>query len=359
MGFLTTSTHQSRSGDARRTLITGGAGFIGSHLAESLLHDGHEVFVLDDLSTGRLENVQQLVANPRFHLIVDSVMHHAVTNELIHKCDEVYHLAASVGVQLVVDKPVHTITTNIRGTEIVLDLCGRFGKRLLIASTSEVYGDRRELVAFAEHDRRVYGPTTASRWGYAASKEIDEFLALAWHREHGLDVVIARLFNTIGTRQRGRYGMVVPRFVDAALTGQPLVVYGTGDQTRCFCDVRDAVPGLVGLMRCDEAMGGIFNVGSDDSITINTLAELIRELSESASKITHVPYEAVYGEDFEDMLHRRPSLVKIASVIGWRPEIDLRTTLNHVIDRRSATLNSGGSQPSEAITGAPRADGPF
>lgn len=342
MDSLRTAPAQPRSaGIPRRTLITGGAGFIGSHLVEALLDDGHEVFVLDDLSTGRLENVQHLIPNPRFHLVVDSIMHHAVTNELVHKCDEVYHLAAAVGVQLVVDKPVDTITTNIRGTEIVLDLCGRFGKRLLIASTSEVYGDRRELVAFAEHDRRVYGPTTASRWGYAASKEIDEFLALAWHREHGLDVVIARLFNTIGTRQRGRYGMVVPRFVDAALTGQPLVVYGTGEQTRCFCDVRDVVPGLVGLMRCDQAMGGIFNVGNDSSITINALAELVRTVSDSESEITHVPYEAVYGEDFEDMLHRQPSLTKIAGVTGWQPQIDLLATLTQVVGDRRTTLPDG------------------
>jgi UDP-glucose 4-epimerase len=319
-----------------RTLVTGGAGFIGSHLADALLAAGHEVYALDDLSTGSLANVEHLRANPGFHLVVDSVLHHAVVNELVHKCDEVYHLAAAVGVRLIVEQPVHTITTNIRGTEIVLDLCARFDKRVLLASTSEIYGDRREPVALGEDDRRVYGPTTVSRWAYAATKEIDEFLALAWHQTSGLEVVVARLFNTVGPRQSGRYGMVLPRFVDQALGGRAIEVHGDGQQTRCFLDVEDCVRALTGLMGSDEATGRVFNVGSDRSITIADLAELVRERAGSSSAVRLVPYEEAYGPGFEDMLHRRPAIDRIADTIGWRPRVTLEETVDRAIASASA-----------------------
>src|SRR4051794_22690135 len=225
--------------EGRSALITGGAGFIGSHLAELLLADGAEVFALDDLSTGSERNIAHLRERPDFHLVVDSVLKNAVVNELVHKCDVVYHLAAAVGVRLIVEQPVHTLVTNIQGTENVLEHCNRFGKRVLIASTSEVYGDRREPESLEEQSLRVYGPTTARRWAYAESKALDEFLALAYHQERGLDCVIARLFNTVGPRQSGEYGMVIPRFVAAALAGRPLEIHGDGSQTRCFCHVQD------------------------------------------------------------------------------------------------------------------------
>ncbi len=314
-----------------RTLITGGAGFIGSHLADALLLAGHEVYALDDLSTGSLGNVEHLRAHPDFHLVVDSVLHHAVVNELVHKCDEVYHLAAAVGVRLVVEQPVHTITTNIRGTEIVLDLCARFGKRVLLASTSEIYGDRREPIPLHEDDRRIYGSTTTARWAYAATKEIDEFLALAWHNTSGLEVVVARLFNTVGPRQSGEYGMVVPRFVERALAGEPLEVHGDGQQSRCFLDVDDCVRALTLLMGSAEATGRVFNVGSDRAITIAALADLVRERTGSSAPVQLVPYEEAYGPGFEDMLHRRPAIERIAETIGWAPRITLEETIDRVV----------------------------
>jgi UDP-glucose 4-epimerase len=320
----------------RRTLITGGAGFIGSHLAEALLASGHEVWILDDLSTGRIENLEAIRDDRRLHVVIDSVLHRAVVNELIYKCDEVYHLAAAVGVQLIIDRPVHTITTNIGGTEIVLELCGKFSKRVLVASTSEVYGDRRERVALSEDDSRIYGPTSVARWGYAASKEIDEFLALAQHRENGLDVVIARLFNTVGPRQRGDYGMVVPRFVARALAGDPIEVYGTGEQSRCFCDVSDCIRGLRGLIDESQTTGLVFNVGSSRSVTMNELAALVVERCASKSEIVHVSYDQAYGPGFEDMLHRQPNTARIEAATGWEPQV----TLEETIDRVAAEMRS-------------------
>jgi len=229
-------------------LITGGAGFIGSHLSELLLDEGHEVWVLDDLSTGSLDNIEHLRDRPGFHLVVDSVLHWSAVNELVYKCDVVYHLAAAVGVRLIVEQPVQTLVTNLRGTEIVLEHCHRFEKRVLVASTSEVYGDHREERPLEETDRRIYGPTTQKRWAYADSKAMDEFLALAHHTEHNLDCIIVRLFNTVGPRQSGQYGMVVPTFVQRALGGEPLEIHGDGDQTRCFCHVSDTIRALAGLM---------------------------------------------------------------------------------------------------------------
>src|SRR5256886_293772 len=256
----------SADAPGRRALLTGGAGFIGSHLAERLLDAGWEVFVLDDLSTGSERNVAHLRERRDFHLIVDSVLKSSVVNELVHRCDVVFHLAAAVGVRLIVEEPVHTLVTNIQGTENVLDHCNRFGKRVLVASTSEVYGDRREPEALDEESLRLYGPTTARRWAYAESKALDEFLALAYHQERGLDCVIVRLFNTVGPRQSGEYGMVIPRFVSAALANRPIEIFGGGTQTRCFCHVQDTIRALSALMDSDETSGKIYNVGSTERV---------------------------------------------------------------------------------------------
>jgi UDP-glucose 4-epimerase len=315
----------------KSALITGGAGFIGSHLAERLLADNWEVFVLDDLSTGSERNVAHLRARRDFHLIVDSVLKSSVVNELVHRCDVVFHLAAAVGVRLIVEEPVRTLITNIQGTETVLDYCNEFGKRVLVASTSEVYGDRREPEPLVEDGRRMYGPTTSRRWAYAESKALDEFLALAYHQERGLDCVIVRLFNTVGPRQSGQYGMVVPRFVSAALSGRPLEIHGDGTQTRCFCHVQDTIRALTGLMDAADVSGEIFNVGSTERVTINELAQRVLERTGSQSKIVGVPYDEVYGQGIEDMLHRQPSIDKISGAVGWEPTVGLDGILEDVI----------------------------
>ncbi len=262
---------------AGKALITGGAGFIGSHLAELLLDEGWEVFVLDDLSTGAHRNVEALRERPGFHLVVDSVLSPSVVGELVYKCDVVYHLAAAVGVRLIVEQPVHTLVTNVQGTEVVLEYCNKFGKRVLIASSSEVYGDHREERPLAENDRRVYGPVTERRWLYADSKAMDEFLALGFHHERGLDCVIARFFNTVGPRQQGQYGMVIPRFVERALLGAPLEVHGDGEQTRSFCHVSDTIRAVHALMEARDISGEIFNVGSAERVRIIDLAERVVE----------------------------------------------------------------------------------
>jgi UDP-glucose 4-epimerase len=323
-----------------KALVTGGAGFVGSHLSELLLDEGHEVWALDDLSTGSLANVEHLRAREDFHLVVDSVLHSSVVNELVYKCDVVYHLAAAVGVRLIVEQPVQTLVTNLRGTEIVLEHCHRFGKRVLVASTSEVYGDHREERPLVETDRRIYGPTTQKRWAYADSKAMDEFLALAHHIEHDLDCVIVRLFNTVGPRQSGQYGMVIPTFVQRALAGAPLEIHGTGEQTRCFCHVADTIRALAGLMERGRS-GEIYNVGSDERISIDDLARSVLELTGSASAIEHVAYEDVYGIGIEDMLHRIPSTAKVKAEIGWEPQRSLNDILADVLayerDRVDAT----------------------
>ena len=312
--------------------MTGGAGFIGSHLAELLLEEGWEVFALDDLSTGSRENVAHLLDRTDFHLVVDSVLSPSVVNELVNKCDVVYHLAAAVGVRLIVEQPVLTLVTNVQGTETVLEFCNRFGKRVLVASTSEVYGDHRHEEPLEEDARRIYGPTTQRRWAYADSKAMDEFLALAYNQERGLDCVVARLFNTVGPRQTGQYGMVIPRFVASALSRRPLEIYGDGSQTRCFCHVQDTIRALRTLMETDETNGEIFNVGSQNRISIRELAEKVRDLAGSSSELTYVPLEQVYGQGIEDMLHRIPSLRKIEEATGWRPERDLDRILADVIE---------------------------
>ena len=316
---------------AGKALVTGGAGFIGSHLAELLLGDGWEVWALDDLSTGSLANVEQLRESQRFHLVVESVLSPAVVNELVHKVDVVYHLAAAVGVRLIVEQPVHTIVTNLEGTEVVLDHCSRFGKRVLVASTSEVYGDPRTEEPFREDDRRVYGPTTQKRWLYADSKAMDEYLALAYHQERDLDCVIVRLFNTVGPRQSSQYGMVIPNFVQAALAGTPLEIHGDGSQTRTFCHVQDTVRALTGLVESPQADGQIYNVGSPDRISIIELAHRVRERTGSVSELVPVPYDQVYGLGIEDTLHRVPSIEKIRAAIGWAPTRPLDDILGDVI----------------------------
>jgi UDP-glucose 4-epimerase len=330
-------------GRGRRALITGGAGFIGSQLAELLLADGWTVYALDDVSTGSLANVDHLRGHPDFHLVVDSVLSRSIVNELVHKCDVVYHLAAAVGVRLIVEQPIHTIVTNIQGTETVLEYCSRFGKRVLVASTSEVYGDHRAEVPLAETARRIYGPTTAKRWAYADSKAMDEFLALAYHGERDLDCVIARLFNTVGPRQSGQYGMVLPSFVGNALDGRPLEIHGDGSQTRCFCHVQDAIRALRALMEEPTTSGEIYNVGATNHISIASLAERVLEATGSKSEIRFVPYDQVYGGGIEDMLHRIPAIEKIRDAIGWRPTLSLDRIISDVIDHHVAARASAPS----------------
>lgn len=325
-----------------KALVTGGAGFIGSHLTELLLADGWDVYALDDLSTGSRENVAQLQDDPRFHLVVDSVLSHTVVNELVNKVDVVYHLAAAVGPRLIVERPVHTIVTNLDGTENVLDHCVRFGKRVLVASTSEIYGDHRTPEPLREDSRRVYGPTTQKRWLYADSKAMDEYLALAYRQERGLEFVIARLFNTVGPRQSGQYGMVVARFAQAAVSGAPLEIHGDGSQTRTFCHVQDTIRALKGLMDEPSTVGEIFNVGSRNWISVLELAQRVLELTGSKSELVYVPYDQVYGLGIDDMLHRVPAIEKIKGAIGWEPRFDLDQILHDVIEHaRTAPANVG------------------
>ena len=323
-----------------KALITGGAGFIGSHLSELLLANGWEVFVLDDVSTGQLDNIEHLRSRRDFHLVVDSILAPAVVSEVVHKCDVVFHLAAAVGVRLIVEQPVHTMVTNVQGTETVLEYCSKFGKRVLIASSSEVYGDHREERPLEEGDRRIYGPTTEKRWLYADSKAMDEHLALSYHLERGLDTVVARLFNTVGPRQSGRYGMVIPRFVESALAGNPIEVHGDGTQTRSFCHVADTIRALAGLMDARELSGEIFNVGSSERVRIVDLAERIKAATGSASEIVYVPYDQVYDQGIEDTLHREPALGKIREAIGWSPERNLDGILADVIAEHRASVTA-------------------
>jgi len=323
-----------------KALITGGAGFIGSHLSELLLANGWEVFVLDDVSTGQLANVEHLRTRSDYHLVVDSILSPAVVSEVVHKCDVVFHLAAAVGVRLIVEQPVHTMVTNVQGTETVLEYCSKFGKRVLVASSSEVYGDHREERPLEEGDRRIYGPTTEKRWLYADSKAMDEHLALSYHLERGLDTVVVRLFNTVGPRQSGRYGMVIPRFVESALAGEPIEVHGDGTQTRSFCHVADTIRALTGLMDARELSGEIFNVGSSERVRIVDLAERVKVATGSDSEIAYVPYDQVYDQGIEDTLHREPAIGKIRKAIGWSPERNLDGILADVIAERRASVTA-------------------
>jgi UDP-glucose 4-epimerase len=314
-----------------RVLITGGAGFIGSHLSDAYLSRGDEVFVIDDLSTGSIENIQHLKDNPRFHYTIDSVHNQPVAAELVDRCDVIFHLAAAVGVKLIVESPVRTIETNVRGTEVMLNLANKKKKKMLVASTSEVYGLSTE-VPFREDGNLVMGATTKGRWSYACSKAIDEFLALAYWREKKLPTVVVRLFNTVGPRQTGQYGMVIPTFVKQALAGRPITVYGDGTQSRCFGYVGDIVGALVRLMEHPDAVGQVFNIGSNEEVTIRELAERVKALTESDSEITFTPYDEAYEEGFEDMPRRVPDISKIQSLVGFRPQLSLDGILQSVIN---------------------------
>jgi UDP-glucose 4-epimerase len=322
-----------------RVLITGGAGFIGSHLADAYLQRGDEVLVIDDLSTGTIENIRHLKNNPRFHYTIDSVHNQPVTAELVDQSDVVFHLAAAVGVKLIVESPVRTIETNVRGTEVILALANKKKKRVVVASTSEVYGLSAD-VPFREDGNLVMGATTKGRWSYACSKAIDEFLALAYWREKKLPTIIVRLFNTVGPRQTGRYGMVIPTFVKQALAGRPITVYGDGKQTRCFGYVGDVVGALIKLMDHSEAVGQVFNIGSNEEISIVQLAEKVRKLTGSDSEIVFVPYDEAYEEGFEDMPRRVPDISKVHKLVGFRPDMSLDGILESVINFESGRPTS-------------------
>jgi UDP-glucose 4-epimerase len=317
-----------------RVLITGGAGFIGSHLSDAYLQRGDEVYVIDDLSTGTIENIQHLKGQPRFHYTIDTVHNQPVTAELVDQCDVVFHLAAAVGVKLIVESPVRTIETNVRGTEVVLSIANKKKKKVLVASTSEVYGLSTD-VPFREDGNLVMGATTKGRWSYACSKAIDEFLALAYWREKKLPTIVVRLFNTVGPRQTGQYGMVVPTFVKQALAGRPITVYGDGKQSRCFGYVGDVVGALTKLMDEPDAVGQVFNIGSNQEITILDLAKRVKQLTQSSSEIVFVPYDEAYEEGFEDMPRRVPDISKVGKLVGFRPQMNLDGILETVIEYQS------------------------
>lgn len=319
-----------------RVLITGGAGFIGSHLADALIAQGHSVHAYDNLSTGRLENIQHLQGHDRFRLTIGNVLDYHTLEGDVRECDHIVHLAAAVGVKLVMEKPVETITTNVRGTENVLQLASYHDKKVLIASTSEVYGKSMDkddaLDRLSEENDWTLGPTTKRRWAYACSKAMDEFLALAYFDERKLPVISARFFNTVGPRQTGRYGMVIPNFVRQALSGEPIRVFGDGTQTRCFTHVHDAVRAVIDLMDTDEAIGEVFNIGNTEEISIRALAERVRDMTGSNSEIVHIPYEEVYGPGFEDMQRRTPDIRKLHGATGYEPEHTVDNILRDVVE---------------------------
>ena len=311
-----------------RSLITGGAGFIGSHLAEALLARGDEVFILDDLSTGSVENIRHLKSNSRFHYVFDSLQNRHLLAELVDESEVVFHLAAAVGVRLIVESPVRTIETNVNGTQMVLEAASKKKKLVFTASTSEVYG-KSDKIPFQEDSDLVLGPTTKGRWSYAASKALDEFLALSYWKEKKLPVIVARFFNTVGPRQTGRYGMVLPNFVSQALDGPAITIFGTGQQSRCFCDVRDCVQAILRLVDSGKAVGEVVNIGSNQEVTIDALAQLVKQRTASSSPITYIPYDQAYEPGFEDMLRRVPSLEKLQRLTGASP----KTSLNTIVDR--------------------------
>ena len=321
-------------------LITGGAGFIGSHLAERLLDAGYAVTIIDNLSTGRIENLRAVEGHPRFRSAIEDIRNVNVMDRLVSECDVIFHLAAAVGVQRIISEPIETIETNIGGTEVVLKAARRYRRKVMIASTSEVYGKGIRF-PFHEDDDSVLGPTTRSRWSYASSKAIDEFLALAYYKEANLPVVIFRLFNTVGPRQRGQYGMVVPRFINWALKNEPIMIYGDGEQQRCFGNVRDVVQAIHELSESPTALGQVFNIGSNEEVTITELAERVRQRAGSESEIRYITYEEAYEAGFEDFRRRVPSLDKIRSTIEWEPTTPLDETLDQMIAYQREELNNG------------------
>lgn len=314
-----------------KRLITGGAGFIGSHLAEELLKWGDDIYIIDDLSTGSIENIEHLKKEKRFFYFIDTICNEQLMAELIDKCDIIYHLAAAVGVKLIVESPVRTIETNIMGTETVLKLAKKKKKRVIIASSSEVYGKSTTL-PYKEGDDLVLGPTYKGRWSYACSKAIDEFLALAYYKEKELPVIIIRLFNTVGPRQTEAYGMVLPTFVKQALQNHDITVYGDGLQSRCFAHVDDVVSAIIKLAQKSEAYGGVFNIGNTEEITIDNLAKLVKEITNSDSKIIHIPYDKAYEEGFEDMKRRVPDISKIQKLTGYKPSYDVKEIIKSVVE---------------------------
>ncbi len=340
-----------------RFLITGGAGFIGSHLAETLLARDEEVFILDDLSTGSVENIRHLKGNERFHYVFDSIQNRHQLAELVDESDVVFHLAAAVGVRLIVESPVRTIETNVHGTQLVLEAACKKKKLVFLASTSEVYG-KSDKFPFQEDADLVLGPTVKGRWSYAASKALDEFLALSYWKEKGQPIMIARLFNTVGPRQTGRYGMVLPNFVNQALEGIPITVFGTGQQSRCFCDVSDTVEAMIRLVSTGRAVGEVVNIGSDQEITIEDLARLVKQRTRSSSAITFVPYDQAYEPGFEDMPRRVPSLERLEKLTGFRPATPLAEIIERVVShfqRRREAAFVGAPERTAVATGLQRA----
>ncbi|MCD6163366.1 MAG: GDP-mannose 4,6-dehydratase [candidate division Zixibacteria bacterium] len=315
----------------KTALVTGGAGFIGSFLCEELLEQGYRVFAVDNLSTGSLDNIRHLKKDSNFEFEVGNIMSKKLMEKLIINSDSIFHLAAAVGVKLIIEKPVDTIQTNIIGTEVILKLANRYNKKVLIASTSEVYG-KSDKIPFKETNDSVYGPTTKSRWSYACSKAVDEFLSLAYYHEKKLKAAIVRLFNTIGPRQTGQYGMVVPTFVKQALLGHDITVFDDGKQTRSFTDVRDVIGALIKLINNANAYGEVFNIGNNNEVSINHLAELVKKMTVSSSKVVHIPYDKAYEKGFEDMRKRVPDISKAKSLIGFQPTIKLEESIKDIIE---------------------------